>query len=98
MIANLLLAAEIVSAVAVLVGVFVGVGKMMKWCRHITEGERCHLRSDMLRTYYRHKDDKCIRQYELENFIKLYEAYKALGGNSFIDEVHREVMGFEIES
>ena len=95
---SLLLAAEIVSAVTVLIGGFIGIRKMMKWCRHITEGERCHLRSDMLRTYYRHKEDKCIRQYELENFIKLYEAYKALGGNSFIDEVHREVMGFEIES
>lgn len=98
MIDGLLLTAEVISALAVLGGVTVGVRRILKWCRHITEGERCHLRSDMLRTYYRHKEDKCIRQYELENFIKLYEAYKALGGNSFIDEVNREVMGFEIVS
>ena len=95
---QILLAAEIVSALAVLFGVVVGGRRVMKWCRSITEGYRCHLRSDMLHTYYQHKDTKRIRQYELENFIKLYEAYKALGGNSFIDDIHDEVMTWAIDS
>lgn len=55
------------------------------------EGERCLLRSEMLRIYYQYLDSKKIRQYEFENFIKLYQAYKALGGNSFIDEIYQEV-------
>lgn len=55
------------------------------------EGERCLLRSEMLRIYYQYLDTKKIRQYEFENFIKLYQAYKALGGNSFIDEIYQEV-------
>lgn len=55
------------------------------------EGERCLLRSEMLRIYYQYLDTKKIRQYEFENFIKLYQAYKALGGNSFIDEIYNEV-------
>lgn len=98
MINQLLLVAEVVSALAILAGVLVGVKKILKWGKHITEGERCHLRSDMLHTYYHNKNTKHIRQYELENFIKLYNAYKALGGNSFIDEVHREVASWEIDS
>lgn len=60
------------------------------------EGERCLLRSEMLRIYYTYLDKKEIKQYEFENFIKLYDAYKALGGNSFIDEVNLEVRQFTI--
>lgn len=62
------------------------------------EGEKCLLRSEMLRTYYKHLDSKEVRQYEFENFIKLYEAYKTLGGNSFIDEVYEEVREWKIIS
>ena len=60
------------------------------------EGERCLLRSEMLRIYYTYLEKKEIRQYEFENFIKLYNAYKALGGNSFIDEVNLEVREWTI--
>lgn len=96
MIAQLLLAAEIVSAVAVLIGVIVTGIKVVKWAKNITEGQRCQLRSDMLLIYYRHKDEKRIRQYERENFDKLYQAYKALGGNSFIDDIKEEVKTWEV--
>lgn len=62
------------------------------------QGIKCLLRSEMLRTYYHNKDTKQIRQYELENFIMLYKAYKALKGNSFIDKIHKEVMDWEVIS
>lgn len=62
----------------------------------LRDGFRCSLRSDMLHTYYRHKDEKRIRQYELENFILSYRAYKRLKGNSFIEKVNREVMSWEV--
>lgn len=60
------------------------------------EGERCLLRSEMLRIYYSYLEKREIKQYEFENFIKLYDAYKALGGNSFIDEVNLEVRDWRI--
>lgn len=66
--------------------------------RRTTEGEKCLLRDAMLRTYYKHVDNGEIRQYEFENFIKLYEAYKSLGGNSFIDEVYEEIREWRIKS
>lgn len=62
----------------------------------VVEGIRCQLRTEMLRTYYRHKDEKRIRQYEMENFEHNYAAYTALGGNSFIENVHEEVCAWEV--
>ena len=57
----------------------------------IREGQKCLLRSDMLRTYYNHMKDETIHQHEYENFMYDYSAYKALGGNSFIEHVKKEV-------
>ena len=64
----------------------------------IREGQRCTLRAYMLSTYYKHHDNDRIRQYEYENFILMYKAYKALGGNSFIDRIYAEVMTWEVET
>ena len=63
---------------------------------NVARGVKCQLRSDMLHIYYRHKDSGQIRQYELENFIFLYKAYKALRGNSFIDKIYKEVLTWEV--
>ena len=65
---------------------------------YLLNGLKCLLRSEMLRIYYRHKDNEKIRQYELENFVFLYKAYKALKGNSFIDKIYKEVMSWEVIS
>jgi hypothetical protein len=64
--------------------------------RKISNGTKCQLRSEMLRIYYHHRESKEIRQYEYENFVLLYEAYKALKGNSFIDKIYGEVETWEI--
>ncbi len=64
----------------------------------VMNGTKCLLRSEMLRIYYRHKDAGEIRQYEYENFVYLYEAYKKLKGNSFIDKIYKEIQGFKINS
>ena len=62
----------------------------------VIQGLKCLLRSQMLSTYYHNKDTEKIRQYELENFILLYKAYKAIKGNSFIDKIYGEVMKWEV--
>lgn len=66
------------------------------WFRKIVKGQRCQLRSDMLRIYYHNCESGEIRQYEYENFVMLYEAYKALKGNSFIDKIYEEVRSWEV--
>ena len=70
--------------------------KIVKWFRNVTEGIRCQLRTEMLLIYYHNKDDGSIRQYEIENFIKNYNAYKALGGNSFIDDIYKIVITWKV--
>ena len=82
-----------ISELAVVVGVIIPI---IVWVRKIANGTKCQLRSEMLRTYYHDKDSGKIRQYEYENFVHLYEAYKALGGNSFIDKIYEEVQSWEI--
>ena len=64
----------------------------------LTDALKCRLRHDMLHTYYRHREDRTIRQYELEDFLFLYRGYKALGGNSFIDRIKSEIDEWEVIS
>ena len=78
------LISEVLALIGILVGCIVSIGKVMN-------GTKCLLRSEMLRIYYRHRDTGEIRQYEYENFVYLYEAYKKLKGNSFIDKIYAEV-------
>ena len=66
------------------------------WVRKIANGQKCQLRNDMLQIYYKNKECKTIHQYEYESFVLLYEAYKALKGNSFIDKIYKEVQTWEI--
>lgn len=65
----------------------------------IREGHKCSLRSDMLSIYYKGKEhNNTLRQYDFENFCLLYAAYKAAGGNSFIDKIKNEVNDMEVVS
>ena len=62
----------------------------------IREGQRCLLRSEIVRLYYRHHDDQKLREYEFKNMKQCYDAYKALGGNSFIDRIEEEMREWDI--
>ena len=65
--------------------------------KSIEDGQRCMLRAEMLAIYYEGKDNEDkIRQYKFENFVLMYAAYKALGGNSFIDKIKNEVEKMEV--
>ena len=66
------------------------------WALRIIEGQRCQLRDTMLRIYYENKDAQQIRQYDAEHFDKCYHAYKALKGNSFIDEIYNKAHKWEV--
>lgn len=78
----------LIGEISVLLGVIIPV---IVNIRKIKDGTKCQLRSEMLRIYYGNREKKTLHQYEYENFILLYEAYKALKGNSFIDHIYEEV-------
>lgn len=82
---------EILTLIGIVTPIFSKIHKL-------SDGTKCQLRSEMLRIYYRNKDSQKIRQYEFENFVFLYEAYKALKGNSFIDKIYTEVKEWEVIS
>lgn len=84
-----------IGEIGVLLGVIIPVCASIK---KISEGTKCQLRSEMLRIYYHNRENGEIRQYEYENFVMLYEAYKALKGNSFIDRIYEEIKEMKITS
>lgn len=83
----------LIGEIGVLLGVIVPV---IISVRKIKNGMKCQLRTDMLMIYYHNREARTIHQYEYENFVMLYEAYKALKGNSFIDKIYKEVQEWEI--
>ena len=85
----------LIGEIGVLLGVIIPV---IVSIHKIANGTKCQLRSEMLRIYYHNRETGTIRQYEYENFVMLYEAYKALKGNSFIDKIYEEVRSWEIVS
>lgn len=62
----------------------------------LREGQRCLLRAEIVRIYYRHHDDRQLREYEYKNMKQCYDAYKALKGNSFIDRIYDEMKEWDI--
>lgn len=92
---NILQMAGIITGVA---AALVVVWKVRRWAANIVEGLRSLLRNQMMTTYYKHKDEGALRQYEMENFQKTYEAYKALNGNSFIDQIEDQVKDWDVNT
>lgn len=90
---NLFLIVEVISALSVICATLI---TFFTWVKKISDGEKCQLRAQMLSTYYKHLDEKEIRQYELENFLLMYKSYKALKGNSFVDKIKEEVIKWRV--
>ena len=86
--------------VAELIGLVGAIGgsafAIVKTFRELKDGIKCLLRADMMSTYYKHHEDNTIREYEKQNFKYEYSAYKALGGNSFIDDINEDVKHWEV--
>ena len=85
--------ATIISEILIIAGAVIPV---IIWVNRIVDGQRCQLRTAMLNTYYHCRDKEVIRQYERENFDKLYAAYKKLGGNSFVDDIYKEIRTYTV--
>jgi hypothetical protein len=83
----------LIAEITILLGVLIPV---IVWVKKIADGQRCMLRNEMLQIYYRNRESGVIHQYEYENFVFLYEAYKAMKGNSFIDKIYKEVQTWEV--
>lgn len=55
------------------------------------EALKCLLRSAITSKYYVYSEMGCIPVYEKENIIYMYEQYKIMGGNSYINNIMKEI-------
>ena len=58
---------------------------------------KCLLRSNITSKYYVYTELGEIPRYERENVIYMHEQYKAMQGNSYIDEIFPEIMKLPIK-
>lgn len=61
------------------------------------DGICCLLRVKMIEYHDRYMKEESISTHGLENFILMYESYKALGGNGMIEKMYNEVRGLKIK-
>ena len=87
---------EFIKNVTVIVGAVSAICAIISVALTLVNGLKCLMRSQMLQAYYHNKYAKKIRQYEMQNFLALYKAYKAMKGNSFIEEIYQDVTSWEI--
>ena len=57
---------------------------------------KCLLRSAITKIYYKYTDLGYIPRFEKENASYLYTQYKAMKGNSYVDEIYPEIIKLPI--
>ena len=55
------------------------------------EALKCLLRSNITSKYYVYSEMKEIPYYEKENIDKMFEQYKIMGGNSYVETIVEEI-------
>lgn len=58
---------------------------------------KCLLRSAITKIYYKYTDLGYIPRFEKENASYLYTQYKAMKGNSYVDEIYPEIIKLPIK-
>ena len=66
------------------------------FAKYVVEAVKCLLRNDVLNIYDRCKGTKKITRYQLQSVLLSYAIYKKLRGNSFIDEIMKEIKEYEL--
>lgn len=70
------------------------VGKVKEYKKKDTRQEealKCLLRSNITSKYYVYSQVSEIPYYEKENIDKMFEQYKNMGGNSYVDTIVKEI-------
>ncbi len=58
------------------------------------QADRALLRNAITRIYYENVESKSLSHYDKENLLMLYEAYKKLKGNSYVETIVEDEMKF----
>ena len=60
------------------------------------EATKALLRNDIVEIYFHKREKAQLHQFEYENLFMLYDSYKKLGGNSFVDRIWEDIQSWEI--
>lgn len=63
--------------------------------RELKDNDLTILRNSITHIYYKFKEQKRIPIYEKENWLKMYERYQKLGGNSYVAEITKIMLTWE---
>lgn len=87
----------VVGLVASLISLFTIIFGYIKNLKKIREGMKAMLRSEIEHAYYKHAEDKTLKEYERKNIDSLYQAYHdGLHGNSFCTDIYEEMRDWKI--
>lgn len=56
-------------------------------------GMEAFARNAILQIYHKAEEQGYLRDWDRENYMKMYAAYTALGGNSFVHSINEIIMG-----
>lgn len=86
------------SAITIVVSGFIGlIVKVVKDLATQKIAIQSLLRSEMVKVYYRYREDKRLPYYTKVAWYEDYEAYTKLGGNSFIRDLKKDIDNWEVE-
>ena len=81
----------------VMITFFLGeLGVVWIFVNNITEGLKCTLRNDILEIYDNCKEKREITKYQLQCINYSFEVYTRFKGNSFVEEIVKEVRRYKI--
>ena len=73
-----------------------GIKEQRQSTKEQQEGIKCLLRAEIVRLYYKHQDSLTLQEYEWGMLDARYQAYRRLGGNSFIVKLYEEMKEWTI--
>lgn len=57
---------------------------------------KCIMRNDICTLYYNNKSNQTLKEHERTSLDKLYEGYKDMDGNSFVEDIYKEMRTWEV--
>lgn len=95
---TLAMIASLIANIMAIIGFAASISCVFKRLHSIANGQQSQLRSDITAIYYRHVDEAepTLREYERKNLDDLFEAYKAMKGNHFVDDIYKTMRGWKV--